>query len=194
MENIAACSGVGLPDFVFIAGLVLVTWLGVIQNNKQQEQQQSAQKHVHEQWENIDAMNPHGAAHYGSYAFKPVTPLSSIDEGVNAITGNVLRLEGHVQNEIVYSEASQSLSVSKFGKLKPSLLLQYVIPLLLIFWAFASVSSEKETGRLKLLVFQGASLSKLVLSKALSVWFYGLLLLVITVAVQTVINLKNTGA
>jgi len=167
----------------FIAGLVLVTWLGVIQNNKQQEQQQSAQKHVHEQWENIDAMNPHGAAHYGSYAFKPVTPLSSIDEGVNAITGNVLRLEGHVQNEIVYSEASQSLSVSKFGKLKPSLLLQYVIPLLPIFWAFASVSSEKETGRLKLLVFQGASLSKLVLSKALSVWFYGLLLLVITVAV-----------
>jgi ABC-2 type transport system permease protein len=178
----------------FIAGLVLVTWLGVVQNNKQQEQQQSAQKHVREQWENLEAMNPHGAAHYGSYAFKPVTPLSSIDEGVNAITGNVLRLEGHVQNEIVYSEASQSLSVSKFGKLKPSLLLQYVIPLLLVFFAFASVSSEKETGRLKLLVFQGASLSKLILAKALSVWFYGLLLLVITVAVQTVINLKNTGA
>ncbi len=178
----------------FIAGLTLVTWLGVIQNNNQQEQQQAAQKHVREQWENIDAMNPHGAAHYGSYAFKPITPLSSIDEGVNAITGNVLRLEGHVQNEIVYSEASQSLSVSKFGKLKPSLLLQYVIPLLLIFIAFASVSSEKETGRLKLLVFQGASLPKLILAKALSVWFYGLFLLVITVAVQTLINLKNTGA
>ena len=178
----------------FTASLILVTWLGVIQNNKQQEQQQSAQKYVREQWENIDAMNPHGAAHYGSYAFKPITPLSSIDEGVNAVTGNVLRLEGHVQNEIVYSEASQSLSVSKFGKLKPALLLQFVIPLLLIFLAFASVSSEKETGRLKLLVFQGASLSKLILAKALSVWFYGLLLLVITVAVQTLINLKNTSA
>jgi len=178
----------------FTASLILVTWLGVIQNNKQQEQQQSAQKHVREQWENIDAMNPHGAAHYGSYAFKPITPLSSIDEGVNAVTGNVLRLEGHVQNEIVYSEASQSLSVSKFGKLKPALLLQFVIPLLLIFLAFASVSSEKETGRIKLLVFQGASLSKLTLAKALSVWFYGLFLLVITVAVQTLINLKNTGA
>jgi len=178
----------------FTASLILVTWLGVIQNNKQQKQQQSAQKHVREQWENIDAMNPHGAAHYGTYAFKPITPLSSIDEGVNAVTGNVLRLEGHVQNEIVYSEASQSLSVSKFGKLKPALLLQFVIPLLLIFLAFASVSSEKETGRLKLLVFQGASLSKLILAKALSVWFYGLLLLVITIAVQTLINLKNTGA
>lgn len=179
---------------VFVASLVLVTWLGVIQNQKQQNQKQSAHKQVREQWEKLDAMNPHGAAHYGSYAFKPVTPLSSIDEGVNAITGNVLRLEGHVQNEIVFSEASQSLSVSKFGKLKPSLLLQYCIPLLLIFLAFSSVSSEKETGRLKLLVFQGASLPNLILAKALSVWLYGFLLLTITVAVQTVINLKNTGA
>jgi len=178
----------------FIIGLTLITWFGIIQNNKQLAQQQAAQQHVREQWENINAMNPHGAAHYGSYAFKPVTSLSSVDEGVNAITGNVLRLEGHVQNEIVYSESSQSLSISKFGKLKPSLLLQYVIPLVLIFLAFASVSNEKETGRLKLLVFQGASLSRLILAKALSVWFYGLLLLVVTVVIQTLVSTKNTGA
>lgn len=176
----------------FIVGLTLVTWLGIIQNNKQQEQQQAAQQHVREQWENLEAMNPHGAAHYGSYAFKPVTSLNGIDEGVNAITGNVLRLEGHVQNEIVYSEASQSLSVSKFGKLKPSLLLQYVIPLLLIFLAFTSISREKETGRLKLLVFQGVALSKLILAKSFSVWLYGLLLLITTVAVQTAVS--NTSA
>ena len=49
-----------------------------------------------------------------------------MDSGVNDITGNVLKLEGHVQNEIVYSEASQSLTISKFGKLKSSLLLQYI--------------------------------------------------------------------
>lgn len=176
----------------FVTGLILVTWLGIAQNNKQQGQQQAAQQHVREQWENLEAMNPHGAAHYGSYAFKPVTSLNGIDEGVNAITGNVLRLEGHVQNEIVYSEASQSLSVSKFGKLKPSLLLQYVIPLLLIFLAFTSVSREKETGRLKLLVFQGAALSKLILAKSFSVWLYGLLLLITTIAVQTAVS--NTSA
>ncbi len=176
----------------FILGLILVTWLGVVQQRKQQEQQQKAQKNFREQWENIEGMNPHGAAHYGTYAFKPLTALSSIDEGVNTITGNVLRLEGHVQNEIVYSEASQSLSISKFGKLKPSLLLQYVIPLLLIFLSFASVSSEKETGRLKLLIFQGASLQKLILAKSLGIWLYGLLLLIATILVQAVVN--STGA
>ena len=176
----------------FIVGLTLVTYLGIVQNDKQQGQQRAAKEHVRKQWESIDAMNPHSAGHYGSYAFKPANTLSSIDEGVNSITGNVLRLEGHVQNEIAYSEASQSLSVSKFGKLKPALLLQYVIPLFLIFLAFASVSSEKETGRLKLLVFQGTSLSKLIFAKALSVWFYGLLLLIVTVGIQMLLNTKGT--
>lgn len=177
----------------FVLGLTTVTWLGIVQNSKQQAQQREAKEHIRKQWESIDAMNPHGAAHYGSYAFKPVTALSSIDEGINTITGNVLRLEGHVQNEIAYSEASQSLTVSKFGKLKPSLLLQYVIPLFLIFLAFASVSSEKETGRIKLLVFQGASLSKLIFAKAFSVWLYGLLLLIVTIGIQVVVNLNAVG-
>lgn len=178
----------------FVLGLTAVTWLGIVQNKKQLAQQQEAKEHVRKQWESIDAMNPHGAAHYGSYAFKPVTALSSIDEGINTITGNVLRLEGHVQNEIAYSEASQSLTVSKFGKLKPSLLLQYVIPLFLIFLAFASVSSEKETGRIKLLVFQGASLSKLIFAKAFSVWLYGLLLLIVTISIQVAVNPNAVGA
>lgn len=172
----------------FLVGLTAVAWLGVIQNNKQQAEQDAAKKHVREQWGNLGTKNPHGAAHYGTYAFKPTTPLSSIDEGVNAITGNVLRLEGHAQNDMVYSEASQSLSSSKFGKLKPSLLLQFVIPLFLIFIAFASFSNEKETGRIKLLVVQGASIRKLIFAKALSVWLYSLMLLVFTVALQTLLN------
>jgi ABC-2 type transport system permease protein len=110
-----------------------------------------------------------------------------MDSGVNDITGNVLKLEGHVQNEIVYSEASQSLTISKFGKLKSSLLLQYVVPLLLIFLSYGSISSEKETQRLKLLIFQGISLRKLIYSKSLSIWIYGLVLLIMTIIIQCVL-------
>lgn len=177
----------------FMFALFLVTWFGISQTEQQQAQQREAQQHVRKQWENIKNLNPHGAAHYGTYAFKPITPLSSIDEGVNAITGNVLRLEGHVQNEIAYAEASQSLSVSKFGKLKPALLLQYVIPLFLIFLAFTSLSSERETGRLKLLVFQGAHLPTLILAKTFSVWIYGLCMLLLTLLVQRLFNAGGTG-
>ena len=172
----------------FVLSLVIVISFGVNQNLDQQAYRSKAQNHVRNQWENLEAMNPHGAAHYGSYAFKPFNILNSMDSGVNDITGNVLKLEGHVQNEIVYSEASQSLSISKFGKLKSSLLLQYVIPLFLIFLSFGSISNEKETQRLKLLIFQGISLTKLIFAKSLSIWTYGILLLIITIVIQVLLS------
>jgi len=172
----------------FIFSLFVVVFLGTIQNRKQQNYRNEAQEHVRNQWESLEAMNPHSAAHYGSYAFKPLSILNSMDSGVNDLTGNVIKLEGHVQNEIVYSEVSQALSVSKFGKLKSSLILQYVIPLFLIFLAYGTLSSEKETQRIKLLVFQGVSITKLTFAKSLSIWIYGFLLLLITVVFQSLVN------
>ena len=171
----------------FVLSLSLVVWMGIIQNSTQQEYRTKAQKHVRKQWDNLEAMNPHRAAHYGAYAFKPNNLLNSMDGGINDITGNVIQLEGHVQNEIVYSEASQSLSISKFGKLKSSLLLQYVIPLFLIFLAYGSISNEKETQRLKLLIFQGISMTRLIFAKSLSIWIYGLSLLLITIVFQSLL-------
>ena len=175
----------------FIFSLLVVVFLGTIQNRKQQNYRSEAQEHVRNQWDSLEAMNPHSAAHYGSYAFKPLSVLNSMDSGINDFTGNVIKLEGHVQNEIVYSEASQALSISKFGKLKSSLILQYVIPLFLIFLAYGAISSEKETQRVKLLVFQGISITKLTFAKSLSIWIYGFLLLVITVAIQSMINVTD---
>lgn len=175
----------------FLLVLLLSVWLGKLQTEKQMLRYEAAKNQLREQWENIEGMNAHGAAHYGTYVFKPFNLLSSLDEGVMSVTGNVLRIEGHVQNEIVHSEASQMQAVSKFGKLKSSLLLQYVLPLLLIFLAFHSVSSEKQSGRFKLLVLQGTKPSKLVWAKTLSVWLYGVILLTLTVLVYALFNLQE---
>ena len=175
----------------FVLSLSLVSWMGILQQENQQQSQSDAQKHVRKQWENLEAMNPHRAAHYGSFAFKPLNILNAMDGGINDITGNVLQLEGHVQNEIIYSEASQALSISKFGKLKSSLILQYVIPLFLIFLSYGSISKEKETQRIRLLVLQGASIDKLVNAKSISVWIYGLFLLIVTVTIQSIFGSTN---
>jgi ABC-2 type transport system permease protein len=172
----------------FVLALVVVTWLGIIQNLKQVEAQNEAREHIRAQWDEMKPTNPHGAAHFGSYAFKGNSVLSSIDEGVNAITGNVLRLEGHKQNDVIYSETSQSLLISKFGKLKPSLLFQFIIPLFLIFLAFKTITSERETGRLRLLIIQGASLRKLVFVKIFSIWVVGIGLLVLATVTQIIFN------
>ncbi|MCC5944286.1 MAG: DUF3526 domain-containing protein [Bernardetiaceae bacterium] len=178
----------------FILVLLFSIFLGSYQTQIQTENYQTAQKHLREQWESIKEMNPHGAAHYGTYVFKPANLLSSLDEGVNSITGNVLRVEGHVQNEIVHSEASQMQTISKFGKLKSSLLLQFIVPILLIFLAFSSISNEKQSGRLKLLLLQGTSPLQLIFAKTLSVWLYGLALLCTTILVYTLLNIQNINS
>lgn len=176
---------------LFIVSLAVVTWLSVIQNQKQITAQKEAHKHIRAQWDDMKPTNPHGAAHFGSYAFKPNTTLSSMDEGVNAVTGNVLRLEGHTQNDVVYSEASQSLLISKFGKLKPSLLFQFLIPLFLIFLSFRTLTSERETSRLKLLIIQGKSLQSLAFAKILSIWTIGIALLLFATIIQLIFNVNQ---
>ncbi len=181
-------------SLAFLLALGVSVYLGNLQTNSQAEQYAAAKEHLRAQWESIDAMNPHGAAHYGTYVFKPSNLLSSLDEGVRSVTGNVLRVEGHVQNEMVHSEASQMQSVSKFGKLKSSLLLQYILPLVLVFLAFHSVSKEKQSGRLKSLVLQGAKPSSIVWAKTISVWLYGLVLLSLTVLTYALFNLPSISA
>ena len=181
-------------SIAFISIMLLSVFLGNYQTQKQAETHQNAKDHMRQQWVSIDEMNPHSAAHYGTFIFKPSNLLSNLDEGVNSVTGNVLRVEGHVQNEIVHSEASQMQAVSRFGKLKPSLLLQYIVPLLLVFLAFNSVSNEKQSGRLKLLVLQGAKPLQIILAKTLSVWLYGMLLLSLILFVYGLLNLQSLTA
>lgn len=178
-------------SIAFISILVVSVFLGHYQTQKQTQTHQNAKDHVRQQWVSIDQMNPHSAAHYGTYIFKPANLLSSLDEGVNSVTGNVLRVEGHVQNEIIHSEASQMQAISRFGKLKSSLLLQYIVPLLLIFLGYNSVSNEKQSGRLKLLILQGAKPLQIILSKTFSVWLYSIFLLLLVIVVYGILNIES---
>ncbi len=164
--------------------LIIVTFFGIIQNKKQIKSQTDAHNHIREQWDTMDPSNPHSAAHFGTYAFKPNSLLNSLDEGINSVTGVVLRLEGHKQNEVAFSESSQSLIISKFGKFKVSLLFQFIIPLFLIFLAFNIYTSELSTGRLKLLIIQGNSLSKIVFAKILSLLSLATILLFLSILIQ----------
>ena len=175
----------------FVILLFIVTFFGIVQNNKQIESQNDAHSHIRAQWDEMNPSNPHSAAHFGTYAFKPNSILNSLDEGVNAVTGLVLRLEGHKQNEVAFSEASQSLTVSKFGKFKVSLLFQFIIPLFLIFLAFNIYTSEISSGRLKLLLVQGNSLRKIVFAKVFSLLSLATILLLFTIIAQCLFNFSN---
>ncbi|MAW30586.1 MAG: hypothetical protein CMD15_01580 [Flavobacteriales bacterium] len=177
----------------FISLLIVTTYFGIIQNNQQIQNQKSAQEHMRKQWEEMGPYNAHSAAHFGTYAFKPNSILSNLDEGVNAVTGIVLRLEGHKQNDVAFSEASQSIFVSQFGKFKISLLFQFIIPLLLIFFSFNIYTSEITSGRLKLLIVQGNSFSKIIFAKIMTLLSFAALLFIISILFQLLFNYNQIG-
>ena len=172
----------------FIVLLSLTTYFSIVQNNKQIKSQQNAHNHIRLQWDELDSKNAHSAAHFGTYAFKSNTILNSLDDGINSVTGLVLRLEGHKQNDVAFSEVSQSLEVSKFGKFKPSLIFQFIIPLFLIFLTFNSYTSEISSGRLKLLIVQGNSLFKIVFAKIISLLSFSIFLLLLSIFIQYFFN------
>lgn len=172
----------------FIVLLSLTTYFSIVQNNKQIKSQQNAHNHIRLQWNELDSKNAHSAAHFGTYAFKSNTILNSLDDGINSVTGLVLRLEGHKQNDVAFSEVSQSLEVSKFGKFKPSLIFQFIIPLFLIFLTFNSYTSEISSGRLKLLIVQGNSLFKIVFAKIISLLSFSIFLLLLSIFIQYFFN------
>jgi len=110
-------------------------------------------------------VNPHSAAHFGHYVFKPYNFLQVIDNGVDKYTGVTLRLEAHQQNETVFSPSQSNSSLIRFGDFSFSLLLQIIFPLLLIFLCHNSITKERENGTLKLLASHGKSISHIVWAK-----------------------------
>jgi len=163
------------------------TIVGIQTMSEQNVNQQQANQKIRAQWDNMDPKNPHGAAHYGSYVVRPVNPVSAIDPGINSLVGNVLRLEAHKQNESAYSTAAQSLVMSKFGALNPALVLQIILPVLLIYLVYRSISEEREEGRLKVIVMQGVSVARVVGVKVVAYWLLAVLVLLLVQIIQWII-------
>lgn len=121
-------------------------------------------------WDNQGEKNPHSAAHYGTYAFKPKYPLSLIDQGVDKYTGTSIFLEAHNRNEAQFIAASDQTGLARFGDLTPDFILLFIIPLLLILVAYNSITKERERGTLRLLKSQGAVGWKIVFGKWLAIF------------------------
>lgn len=120
---------------------------------------------VDEQFKAQPDRHPHRMVHYGQFVFRTLSPLAFFDFGVDAYTGNTLFLEGHRQNSANFADVRQSSLLMRFGQLSPAFVLQTLVPLLIVFLAFASVTRERERGNLRLLLSQGVSGSQLLFGK-----------------------------
>jgi ABC-2 type transport system permease protein len=157
-------------------------------------QRRDAARMTRRQWLEQGVKNPHSAAHYGTYAFKPKPPLSLIDPGVDAYTGVAVWLEAHKRNDLKYRPAQDATAVARFGELTAASVLQLLVPLLIILLAFPAFAGERDQGTLRQLLSLGVRPRDLALGKALGVSLALGLLLVPAAVVGVVALATLTGA
>ncbi|MCH8556669.1 MAG: DUF3526 domain-containing protein [Balneolia bacterium] len=161
---------------VLVLGLVMLSLLAVSvisgagYYKVMAEQHEQAQELARIQWENQGEKNPHSAAHYGTFAFKPVTVLSVFEPGVDRYTGVSLFMEAHRQNFATYSLAEDKDASMRFAELTPAFIFGYLFPLFIIFVGYRSIAAEKESGMYRFLVSQGVSVKQLITGKAIALW------------------------
>lgn len=160
--------------FRFVAAFILILLIATLlagwsNYSKTSAEQAAARINDEEQWTGQGARNPHSAAHFGKYAFKPQTPVSFLDNGVNSYLGVAVWLEAHYQNPFRFRPAEDSTVVQRFGELTAVVVLQLLIPLFIILLAFPAFAGERESGTLRQLLSLGVNRKTLAFGKALGI-------------------------
>jgi ABC-2 type transport system permease protein len=179
-----------ITAFVVAALLVAALFVSKSYYQSVNAQHNEAKKNARSEWVGQGEKNPHSAAHYGTYAFKPKYPLSLLDNGVDKFSGVSIYLEAHKRNEAQYMAAQDQTALSRFGDLSPDFVLIFIIPLLIILIGFNSFTREHENNTLRLLKSQGVSSWKLAAGKWLGV-FIPVLLIVVPIYILAAIFLSN---
>jgi ABC-2 type transport system permease protein len=155
---------------VFVLALLTASLISGMQRYADtRRQHEAAQQETRAQWLAQTPKNPHSAAHYGVYAFKPVLLPSLIDTGLDAYVGVAAFLEPHRQNAFQFRPAQDATAAARFGELTAAMTLQLLIPLLIILLAFGAIAGEREQGTLRQLLSLGIASRTLVLGKAIGI-------------------------
>jgi ABC-2 type transport system permease protein len=128
-------------------------------------QQRAAQAAEQARWYAQDPKNPHSAAHYGLYAFRPRLAPAFLDPGVEPYTGVAVWLEAHKQNELIFRPSEDATIAQRFGDMTVALVLQVVLPLIIIMLGFGAFVGERERGTLRQLLSLGVKPRDLVAGK-----------------------------
>ena len=109
--------------------------------------------------------HPHRMVHYGHYVFRAPPPLSVVDPGVDAVTGQSIFLEGHRQNTAMFADAGAGANIGSFEALNAALVYQLFVPLLLIAIGHGLIVREREENTLAPLLAQNVTGVMLCLGK-----------------------------
>jgi ABC-2 type transport system permease protein len=134
-------------------------------------------------WLGQGIKDPHSAAHYSIYAFKPSMPLEAIDRGIVPFVGEVVWLEAHLQNDLLSRPQQNAQAFERLGLIDPAGLLTRLGPLVLFLLAFAAAANEREQSTLGLALASSVSRSAYVGAKVVSLTSTGIAVLVVPILI-----------
>ena len=118
-------------------------------------------------WNQQGEKNPHTAAHFARYAFKPTFNLAVFDPGLTDFMGNAIWLEAHYRDPAALRPVEDAIEIQRMADLTPAWVIQVFAPALIVVLLHGSIAGERETGTLKLLLSAGARPGALLLGKAI---------------------------
>lgn len=162
--------------------LTLAAVWATAEDISRQEAHLAASTEARDAWEAVGDIHAHSMAHFGDYVFRPSGPLAQLDRGVQSRLGKVLRIEAHRMGAPLFADADEAGPLARYARPDAAFLLQVVVPLLLIFLGGTGLAADRESGRLKLSLVQGARGPSIVLGRALALWLVGVAALLLVVA------------
>ncbi|MGQ0697537.1 MAG: ABC transporter permease [Panacagrimonas sp.] len=154
--------------FAWIVLSALAGFGSIAAQQRTQAERSAAAELDRQAWEAQGARNPHSAAHFGQYAYKPATMLGALEPGLDAWFGTSIWMEAHYQNPASQRAAEDLTSLSRMGALSLGWMLQVLLPLTVLVLGFDLFAEERTRGALKLQLIAGARPAQLMLGKALS--------------------------
>ncbi|MCZ0954832.1 MAG: DUF3526 domain-containing protein [Rhodospirillaceae bacterium] len=116
-------------------------------------------------WMGQGERNPHSAAHFSRYAFKPIPELAAFDPGSIDHAGLAVWMEAHRHNPAVFRRAEDGDDLQLLARLDPAWLLMVIGPLLLVVVLHGALASEREDGTFRQLMSTGVSRLQIGLAK-----------------------------
>lgn len=110
--------------------------------------------------------DPHAAAHFAQWAFRPLAAPALLDPGAAPHAGSAVWMEAHARNPAAFRAAEDRVGALDLGEFSAAWVLQTLAPLLLLVLAAGTVARERERGTLRLMLASGAPGRLLVHGKA----------------------------
>lgn len=164
----AATDGrVWLAWLLALSALAMAAFQGVATLHHTEAEQAVVTNQVRMQWETQGEKNPHSAAHFGQFVFKPVLATALIDPGVNADTGQAIWLDPHRRNLARHKPTEDQSPAERLARAGIDGVLQWVLPLLVVLLGFGAVAGEREAGTWRMLASLGLTPGRLFVGKLL---------------------------